>query len=147
MWPRSPEEIAAMVQAVEDPLSAFTRVNLNLSAAVGNNPVSNIDPVGLDFADCYADCIEKRRSPVSRCIAHIANAAGNKLAGPVKGGVPSKQGPGHSTTWQHKVGSKLGTVGSKIGKAAGHAAIALTIADGFHDLGLLGGCAAACAGE
>lgn len=143
---RSEGELAAMVEAVRDPLSIFTQVNLNLYGADGNNPVSNFDAYGLDFASCYADCIEHYRDPLGNGIGYICNAGLNKLVGPT--GRTGIGGAGsHPTTWQHKLGSKFGSVGSKIGKAAGRAAIVLTIADGFFDLGLLGGCAAACAGE
>lgn len=144
--PRSAGELGAMAEAVLDPLSMFTRVNLNLYGAVGNNPVSNVDPFGLDFASCYADCIEKYRSPIDRSIGEICNAGLNKAVGSTgRTGVGGT--PPHPTTWQHKVGSKFGSVGSKVGKVAGRAAVVLTIFDGFFDLGLLGGCAAACAGE
>jgi hypothetical protein len=143
---RSEGELAAMVDAVRDPLSIFTQVNLNLYGADGNNPVNNFDAFGLDFASCYADCIEHYRDPVGNGLGYVCNAGLNKLVGPT--GRTGIGGAGsHPTTWQHKLGSKFGSVGSKIGKAAGRAAIVLTIADGFFDLGLLGGCAAACAGE
>jgi uncharacterized protein RhaS with RHS repeats len=135
-----------MAEAVLDPLSTFTRVNLNLYGAVGNNPVNNIDPLGLDFASCYADCIEKYRDPVGNGIAYVCNAGLNKAVGGTgRTGIGGAKP--HPTTWQHKLGSKFGSVGSKIGRAAGRAAVVLTIADGFFDLGLLPGCAAACAGE
>ncbi len=142
--PRSPHDFAAMSRVVRDPLTQFSQVNVNLYGSLGNNPLSNIDPFGLDFADCYAACLVKYRSPIDRSLGEICNAIGNKIAGPVPGKFPSKQGPGHPTTWQHKVGSKLGNIGSKIGKVAGHAAIIATIADGFFDIGLLDGCAIAC---
>ncbi len=146
--PRTSGETVAVIQTVRDPLTAFTRVNRNLYGAFGNDPIDNIDPLGLDFASCYADCIDRYRDPIGNVlIPATCNAIGNKLAGPVKGGLPSRQGPGHPTTWQHKVGSKFGKLGSKIGKGAGRAAIVVTVADGFYDLGLLGGCAASCAGE
>jgi hypothetical protein len=58
----------------------------------------------------------------------------------------------HPTTWQNKLGRKIArTVGKpavgQVGKVAGRAAVVVTVADGFFDLGLVGGCAAACAGE
>lgn len=144
--PRSTGELAAMAEAVLDPLSTFTRVNLNLYGAVGNNPVNNIALFGLDFASCYADCIEKYRDPVGNGIAYVCNAGLNKAVGGTERTGVGGAKP-HPTTWQHKLGSKFGSVGSKIGRAAGRAAVVLTIADGFFDLGLLPGCAAACAGE
>jgi RHS repeat-associated protein len=60
--PRSAGETAAIIEAVTDPLAAFTRVNLNLYGALGNNPISNVDPLGLDFGSCYADCLERYKS-------------------------------------------------------------------------------------
>lgn len=139
-------EKAMMVQQFEDPLAAFTQVNLNLSLFVANNPIGNVDPFGLDFSSCYANCIEKYRDPVGNGIGYCINAGLNKVVGPT-GRTGLGGSPSHPTTWQHKVGSKFGPIGSKIGRAAGRAGIALTIFDGFFDLGLLGGCAAACAGE
>jgi len=151
LWPRldppAISELADMVVGAQSPLGVFTRVNLDLFCAIGNNPVGNMDFFGLDFASCYADCIEKYRSPVDRSIGELCNGVGNKLVGPVKGRFPSRQGPGHPTTWQHKLGSKFGTVGSRIGKYTGWAGIIITVADGFYDLGLLVGCAADCAIE
>jgi hypothetical protein len=79
-------------------------------------------------------------------IAEVCNAGLNKVVGGT-GRVGIGGTKPHPTTWQHKLGSKFGSVGSKIGKGAGRAAVVITIADGFYDLGLLGGCAAACAGE
>ena len=159
--PRSAGETAAIIEVVTEPLAAFTRVNLNLYGALGNNPVSNVDPLGLDFGSCYADCIEQHRNPITEQLPkwlgadvpcwfspalHGGNALGNKLAGPTGrsgfGGVKS-----HPTSWQHKVGSKFGTIGSRIGKFLGRTAIVVTVLEGFYNIGLLGGCAAACAGE
>jgi RHS repeat-associated protein len=144
--PRTRSELVGMAAALLDPLSMFTQVSLNLYGAQGNDPVDNIDPFGLDFASCYADCIEHYRNPVGRSISEIGNACLNRVAGGTgRVGIGGK--PPHPTTWQHKVGSKFGPVGSKLGKLLGRATIVLTVADGFWDIGLLGGCAAACAGE
>jgi RHS repeat-associated protein len=144
--PRSADELAGMADAILDPLGTFTRVNLNLYGVVGNNPVINIDPLGLDFSSCYAACIEKYRDPVGNGLGYIANAGLNKCVGSTGRVGVGGAGP-HPTTWQHKLGSKFGPVGSKIGRFVGRAGVVLTVADGFFDLGLLGGCAAACAGE
>jgi RHS repeat-associated protein len=140
-----------------DPIG-FDAGDVNLYRYVGNNPINAIDLLGLMECpcgthwglnlDCYSDCIERYRNPLGNMIsdamggaaAHLANAAGNLLAGPTGrtgvGGVKS-----HSTTWQHKLGSKLGPVGSKVGRFAGRAAIGATIFDGFFNLGLSAGCA------
>jgi RHS repeat-associated protein len=132
-------------------LSDWSQVNLNLFGGIGNDPVNMTDPFGLD-ANSYADCIERYRNPLTEQLpnaiaenlgsgrrvpgwvppgVHGANAAGNLLAGPVRGGVPSVSGPGHPTTWQHKL---LGA------KYTGWSMIALTVFEGFWDLGILAGC-------
>jgi hypothetical protein len=159
LQPRSASETAAIIETLNDPLATFARVNLNLYTAVGNNPISNFDPLGLDFASCYADCIERYRNPlteklprllIGKCpnpwltaAAAAANAAANKAVGPTGrtgvGGLKS-----HPTSWQHKLGSKLGTVGGRIGKFLGRAAVGITLVDGLWDVGLLGGCYSAC---
>jgi hypothetical protein len=135
-----------MAGVVLDPLNIFTRVNLNLYCTVGNNAVDNTDPLGLDFASCYAECIEKYRDPVVSGIFYVCNAGLNVAVGKTGrsgfGAVKS-----HATSWQHKLGSKVGPLASKIGRWAGRAAVVLTVADGFFDLGLFFGCAAACDGE
>lgn len=141
--PPSIDELAAITAAVLDPLSMFTRINLNLHRATGNNPVSNVDPFGLDFASCWADCVENNRDPFGNGIAYICNAAANKAVGST-GRTGIGGAPPHPTTWQHKLGSNAGPVASKVGRAVGRLTVVLTIADGFFDLGLMIGCAAGC---
>ena len=53
-------EKAMMVQQFEDPLAAFTQVNLNPSLFVANNPIGNVDPRGLDWLNCMANCVQKK---------------------------------------------------------------------------------------
>lgn len=134
--------------------AAWTKVNVNVYGGIANDPINQADPFGLD-ANSYADCIERYRNPLTEQLpnaiaenlgsggrvpglvppaVHGGNALGNKLAGPVKGGVPSVSGPGHPTTWQHKLLGKWG------GKLLGKVAIVLTVAEGFWDIGLLAGC-------
>ena len=134
----------------------WSRVDANLYGGIGNSSINLVDPFGLD-ATSYASCLERYRNPITEQLPnwifeklsgsgkgkgprvpgwlppaiHGANALGNKLAGPVRGGVPSVSGPGHPTSWQHK------TFG---GKLLGRAAIVLTVFEGFWDIGLLGGC-------
>ena len=144
--PQTQGELAALTALILEPLNEFTVINLNLFQSFGNNPVSNFDPLGLDFSSCYANCMQKYRDPTAVGLGLVCNAGLNKLVGPT--GRSGFQGvKSHSTSWQHKLGSNFGSVGSKIGRLAGRAATIATVADGFFDLGLLGGCAAACAGE
>ena len=141
-------------------LEDWSQVNGNLFSGIANDPINKVDPFGLD-ANSYAACIEKYRNPLTEQLpnaiaehlnkkdsgngkgphvpgwvppaVHGANALGNLAAGSTGrvgiGGVPP-----HPTTWQHKLLGKWG------GKSLGRAAIVLTVAEGFWDLGLLGGC-------
>ena len=86
--PRTSDEIAAMADARRDQLRVFTRINLNLYNAVGNDPTDQGDPEGLDYGfwnglwdeftdpDGYTACYAK-------CMAGISTAAdfGAELGG------------------------------------------------------------------
>jgi RHS repeat-associated protein len=143
-----------------DPIR-FSAGDVNLYRYVFNDPVNAVDPLGLQDCpcgthwglnlDCYSNCIESYRNPLGNMIsdamggaaAHLGNAAGNLLAGPTgRTGVGGAKS--HATSWQHKLGSKFGPLGSKVGRFAGRVTIAGTIFDGFFDLGLLAGCAISC---
>jgi uncharacterized protein RhaS with RHS repeats len=119
---------------------------INLYGYVANNTPNFVDRLGLDFESCYLACIEKNRDPVCNGIVFVANSALNVAVGSTgRTGVGGAKP--HSTSWQHKLGSKCGSIGSKIGRFAGRFGVVTTVADGFFDLGLFGGCAAACAGQ
>jgi RHS repeat-associated protein len=143
-----------------DPIR-FDAGDVNLYRYVANDPANAVDPLGLQDCpcgthwglnlDCYSNCIESYRNPLGNMIsdamggaaAHLGNAAGNLLAGPTgRTGVGGAKS--HATSWQHKLGSKFGPLGSKVGRFAGRVTIAGTIFDGFFDLGLLAGCAISC---
>jgi hypothetical protein len=126
---------------------------INLYGYVVNRTINQYDPLGLDKCpcgthwglnlQCYSDCIARYSNPIGQGIGDIANAAGNILAGPTGrtgvGGCPS-----HSTSWQHKLGSKFGPTGSRIGRFAGRASIIGTVFDGFFDIGLFASCGCEC---
>lgn len=141
-------------------LGDWSQANGNLFGGIANDPLNKADPFGLD-ANSYAACIEKYRNPITEQLpnaiaeslnkkgsgngkgphvpgwvppaAHGANALGNLAVGST-GRVGIAGVPPHPTTWQHKLLGKWG------GKFLGRAAIVLTVAEGFWDLGLLGGC-------
>src|SRR5881409_3447912 len=94
-------------------LNEWSEVNVNLHGGIGNDPLNQVDPFGLDGSS-YADCVERRRNPITEQLPNLiaeklghgkrpgnfsspyvapavgtANAIGNKLAGPVRGGVAS----------------------------------------------------------
>ena len=60
--------------------------------------------------------------------------------------------PSHPTSWQHKAAQalskhagKFSRVVDKAGKFIGRAAVVLTVAEGFYDLGVEASCALLCA--
>lgn len=135
----------------------WSDVNANLYGGIANDAINHVDPMGLD-ANSYADCIERYRNPITEQLpnaiaeklgsgggrsprvpgwvppaAHAANAAGNLATGGT-GRVGIAGVKPHPTTWQHK------WLGGKLGKFLGRAAVVLTVAEGFWDLGLLAGC-------
>lgn len=143
---------------------AWIRVNGNLYGAIGNSALNLIDPSGLD-ANSYANCIERYRNPITEQLpnaiaenlgsggrmpgwvspaAHGANAAANRAVGDTRRtGIGGKKP--HPTTWQNKLGREIARDAGKprigqVGKWFGRATVALTIFEGFWDLGLLAGC-------
>lgn len=134
--------IAGRVHGPEHSVSSFARVNANLFAAMGNDPINNIDPFGLDFSDCWSKCMDDTAPPPALSAAALANAAANAVCGRTpRGGIGT--GP-HPTSWQHRLGSRLGTLGSRIGKAVGRGGVGGTIALGAADLRRMAGCALSC---
>jgi|GEM_PF-5092516 len=92
----------------------------------------------VDFGQCIED---NSFSNVYTFAAHSANAALNVAVGStgrvgVGGVLP------HATTWEHKALSGFGGNASRVGRFAGRAAIALTIFEGFYDIGTIGRCGA-----
>jgi len=150
-------------------LGDWSQVNANFFTGIANDPVNQVDFFGLD-ANSFANCVQSRRNPLTEQIpnaisnwlaehlgsgsgsaggphvpgwvppaAYTANAVANELVGPTGrtglGGLKS-----HPTDWQHKLGSRFGATGSKIGRFAGRAAVVLTVAEGFWDIGTIAGC-------
>jgi RHS repeat-associated protein len=87
--PLSTLERAMMVQQFEYPLSAFTQVNLNLSMFVANNPIGNIDPRGLDWLDCMANCVQAHDPLNNICKLGLSGLGGTfpKSWWPARGGI------------------------------------------------------------
>jgi hypothetical protein len=138
--PWSAAERAMMVQQFEDPLSAFTQVNLNTSLALANNPIDNVDPRGLDWLDCMANCV-KAHDPAN-------NAA--KACGTFLGGTFPKAGSG-TRTGLAGGGSRVTTILSRLGLGGGVGNTARVVGRFFSPIwvgyGLyLAGAEAACAG-
>ncbi len=145
-----------------DPAWAAFRIDeLNNYVYAINDPVGFTDPLGLsgetsiEYWDCVANCIEKYKfSNVYMLIGSSANAAGNYLVGGTgRTGVAGV--PPHPTTWENKVGAeiarkcrplfpKAARLVSRGGRLAGRAAIALTIFEGFYDIGTIGRCMLVC---
>ena len=138
-------------------LGDWSQVNGNLFGGIANDPVNKADPFGLD-ATSYVDCIERYRNPLTEqlpnaILEHLGSGNGNgarvpgwvppavhggNALGNLATGGTGRVGIGgmapHPTSWQHKLFGKWG------GRFLGRAAIVLTVAEGFWDLGLLGGC-------
>jgi RHS repeat-associated protein len=111
------------------------------------------------WSDCYSECINHYRDPIANAIgnlfvesanwglSHVGNAGLNAAVGPTRrpgGNLGIGGTKPHATSWQHKLGSRIGPWGSRVGRFAGRAAVVTTVADGFWDIGLFIGCAYAC---
>lgn len=119
----------------------------------GNNPIRYVDPSGLDYLDCIAECFRERTfSNAGTGAFHTCNAGANTcygryprsgLGGPRPGG--STGAVGSPTTWQHRVCMR--TPWSGIGKVAGRVCVVVTIVEGCLDIGAEAYCAAICASD
>lgn len=119
----------------------------------GNSPNRNIDPSGLDYLDCIAECFRQRTvSNAGTGAFHTGNAVGNTccgryprsgLGGPRPGG--GTGAAGSPSTWQHRVCMRTRLSG--VGAAVGRVCVYLTIAEGCLDIGAEVYCAAMCASD
>ena len=136
----------------EDPLG-FTTGEWNVYAYVGNDPLLYADPMGLErccstpYFVCFAKCVEENRWDWAWLTAfNLGNVAGNIVGGGT-GRVGVGGTPPHATSWQHKVGGRLGgPLGSRIGRIVVRAAILPLIFEGSYDIGTIGRCSVVCAG-
>lgn len=152
--PRSRREAVASIEAISDALTAFTRVNLNLYGAVGNNPVDNVDPYGLDWLDCMSKCI-KKNDPFNKLVnPNLAKGALIGLGGTVpyscvrpifgpKGGTPLTTIPSMAQTGLRAAGLRPGG----ILRAVGRFFSPVFVGYGLGMVGIEAACAKQCASD
>ena len=104
----------------------------------GNNPVRYVDPSGLDYLDCLADCVSQNDfsativAPTAACAIRVPKRF---------------RGPGQSPTksiWTTKPVRKVTGMSIKGGMIAGRISLATFIFEGFYDLGAEAACALIC---
>jgi hypothetical protein len=143
--PRSAAERAMMVQQFKDPLSAFAQVNLNLSLAVANNPISNIDPRGLDWLSCMANCVQAK-DPLNSVGKVCLSAVGGtfpKSWWPAGGGVGGGGSPITTLPSRLGLGGGVGTPVRTIGRIFSP----IWLGYGLYLAGVEAACAGTCTGD
>ncbi|MEQ9565571.1 MAG: hypothetical protein RLN85_07130, partial [Pseudomonadales bacterium] len=144
------------------------RGGLNTYGYGSGNALRWVDPYGLEADDsmtilaakyyglCFLICLKDQGNITERIAdmiadggyeaavaAQVGNAVGNKVVGDT-GRVGVGGTPRHPTTWQHKLGSKIGPKTSRVGRIVGRASVVTTLVDGAWNLGTAIGCLAKC---
>ena len=143
--PWSAAERAMMVQQFKDPLGVFTQVNLNLSLVVANNPLSNVDPRGLDWLSCMANCVQAK-DPLNNAAKVCLGALGGTFP---KSWAPAGGGVGGGGSPVTTVPSRLG-LGGGVGnptRIIGRFFSPFWVGYGLYLAGAEAACAGTCTGD
>jgi len=146
---RSAAERAMMVQQFGDPLSAITQVNLNLSLFVANNPMANVDPRGLDWLSCMANCVQAH-DPVN----NLGKACGTFLGGtfpkrwaPAGGGLGGGGSRVTTVLSRISVGKGTAAAGGNVARIVGRIFSPVWVIYGLSLAGVEAACAGTCTGD
>jgi uncharacterized protein RhaS with RHS repeats len=147
---------------------------INLFGYVGNDPVNQIDPLGLacckqSYSECLATCVEKERFNMGAVLGTAASTLGfgtlPKTATEIaKGGtVGTPENPevtGQLSRWAGRLGRAFGGKGARSGGfgwmrdlgrtkvfkfGLGPLATGALVFEGFYDIGAIGRCSVVCA--
>jgi hypothetical protein len=142
---RSAAERAMMVQQLNDPLAPFTKVNLNLFLFLANNPTASVDPRGLDWLSCMANCIESKdplNSVGKVCLTYLGGTFPKPWTGYGRIG-------GSATTvlsWL-SLGGGTAASGANAARIVGRIFSPLWVGYGLYLAGVEAACAGTCTGD
>jgi hypothetical protein len=132
--------LEAQAAPMQDPLDVFTRINLNLYGAVANDPIDQIDLLGL--CNCWAHCMKASGANWALGALGVSSTTAGTL--PFKPGAGAL-GSGSVTTGLSLLEHYTGIAARQIARRLNPVADVISAGAAGYLVGLSASCAAICA--